>query len=54
MFNSLGGMAEPAPIADPIPDAVNVPEHDANSKQISDIVSDYSDAKANEEPFENL
>lgn len=47
-------MANPAPVADNIPDAVNVPEHDAGAKDISEIVADYSNAKDNEEPFENL
>ena len=38
LFNSLGGVTEPLPVADLIPDGVDVPEHDAKSKKVGDIV----------------
>ena len=38
LFNSLGGVTEPLPVADLIPEGVDVPEHDVKSKKVDTIV----------------
>ena len=43
MFNSLGGLSNSAPVADNIPDAIDVPEHDKGAKTLEDIIPDNMD-----------
>lgn len=54
LFNSLGGVNDDVPVADLIPEGVNVPEHDQDKKKIGDIVREYKEYKEGEDPFENL
>lgn len=43
LFNSLGGASDPVPVADLIPEGVDVPEHDHGSKNVDDIVRNYKE-----------